>query len=287
MRLGDSYASRVVIERKLVHIQDLAAAPEGFGSVNRLSNESLSDYVGVPLVAKGQVKGVLEIFQRTDFELNTEWMELLDALAGQAAIAIDNATLFDQLQHSNEELTHALDATLESWVRSLDIRNHETEGHTERLINLSLMLARHIGLREDELMNIRRGALLHDVGMLRIPDNVLLKPGPLTSDEWEEVRQHPVYANYMISSIAFLRPCVDIPYNHHERWDGSGYPRHLRGTQIPHVARLFAIVDVYDVLQSPRPYRPAWEGDKIRAYLTEMAGVLFDPEIVPAVLDLV
>ena len=286
MRLGDSYASQVVIERKLVHIQDLATAPEGYGSVNRMPNESLRDYVGVPLVAKGQVKGVLEIFQREEFELNTEWMELLDALAGQAAIAIDNATLFDQLQHSNEELTHALDATLESWVRILDIRNRETQGHTERLIDLSLKLARHIGLREDELMNIRRGALLHDIGMMRIPDTVLLKPGTLNSEEWEEVKQHPIYASQMISSISFLRPCIDIPYCHHERWDGSGYPRRLRGTQIPLVARLFSVVDVYDALHSPKPYRPAWDEDKVRSYFTQTAGVLFDPEIVLSFLDL-
>jgi len=154
------------------------------------------------------------------------------------------------------------------------------------LIDLSLKLARHIGLREDELMNIRRGALLHDIGMMRIPDTVLLKPGTLNSEEWEEVKQHPIYASQMISSISFLRPCIDIPYCHHERWDGSGYPRRLRGTQIPLVARLFSVVDVYDALHSPKPYRPAWDEDKVRSYFTQTAGVLFDPEIVLSFLDL-
>ena len=287
IRLGDGFASRVVIERKLLNIQDLGNSIRGFEEIKRLPGEGLNAYVGVPLIAKGQVKGVLEIFRRREFELTTEWIEMLDSLAGQAAIAIDNANLFDQLQRSNEDLIHSFDATLENWVRTVGYRNGDPDGHIDRVVDLTLKLARQLGVREEDLVQIRRGALLHDIGMVRVPDYILKKPVPLSKEERDAIELHPNYANQMLSPIAFLRPCVDIPYCHHERWDGSGYPRKLSGKQIPLSARVFAVVDVWDALRSERPYRPAWETDQARNYLKAQTGVQFDPEVVQLLFDLV
>jgi len=286
MRLGENYASKVVIERKMLHIQDLADVPNGYASVNRSANDGLHAYIGIPLVAKGQVKGVLEIFQRTEIDLNSDWMELLDALSGQAAIAIDNATLFNQLQRSNEELMHALDSMLEGWDRFANAHNHTSDGHIDRLIEFTMRLARNSGIREEELVHIRRGVLLHDIGMLRVPESIISKPGPLTPEEMEIVKQHPNFAYQLISSIAILRPCVDIPYCHHERWDGQGYPRRLKNTQIPLVARIFSVVDVWEVLRSARPYRDAWQEQKARQYFEKQAGIEFDPAIVQQFFDI-
>ncbi len=286
-RLGDGFASRVVIERKLLNLQDLDKTIGSYEEIKRLPGEGLNAYVGVPLIAKGQVKGVLEIFRRSEFELTSEWIEILDSLAGQAAIAIDNANLFDQLQRSNEDLVHSFDATLENWVRTVGYRNGDPDGHTDRVVDLTLKLARLLGVREEDLVQIRRGALLHDIGMVRIPDYILKKPVALSKEERDAIELHPNYANQMLSPISFLRPCVDIPYCHHERWDGSGYPRRLSGKQIPVSARIFSVVDVWDALRSERPYRPAWETDQARNYLKAQAGVQFDPEVVQLLLDLV
>jgi len=285
-RLGASFASRVVIERKLLNIQDLAATQGGYEAIYRLPGEGLGAYVGVPLLAKGQVKGVLELFRQNEFDLSPEWLEMLDSLAGQAAIAIDNATLFDQLQRSNEDLIHSFDVSLENWVRMLGYRNGDPDGHAERVVDRTLRLARQMGLREEDLAYIRRGALLHDIGMIRIPDRVLQKPLPLSYEEREIIEQHPNYAYQILAPISFLRPCADIPYCHHERWDGSGYPRGLRGIQIPLAARIFAVVDVWDALLSERPYRPAWEETRARSYIEAQAGLQFDPEVVRVFLDL-
>src|SRR3990172_7979831 len=190
----------------------------------RLGEGFLAYYV-VPLMAKGQVKGVLEIMHRSPLALNEEWRDFLEALAAQAAIAIDNAELFNNLQHSNAELVLAYDTTIEGWARALELRDKETEGHTQRAAEMTLRIARAMAMNEEELVHVRRGALLHDIGKMSIPDSILLKTGPLTQEEWEIMRRHPQYAFELLSPIAYLRPALDIPYCHHERWDGAGYPR--------------------------------------------------------------
>jgi putative nucleotidyltransferase with HDIG domain len=233
------------------------------------------------------VKGVLEIFQRTPLGEGHDWQELLTALAGQAAIAADNATLFDDLQRSNIDLALAYDTTLDGWSRALDLRDRETEGHTRRVAEMTLRLARALGVPDPELIHLRRGALLHDIGKMAIPDNVLLKPGPLTEEEWGIVRQHPLTAYELLSSIAFLRPALDIPHCHHERWDGTGYPRGLRGAQIPFAARIFSVADAFDAMRSDRPYRPAMSDDEARSRIAEQSGKQFDPQVVEAFLRLV
>ena len=178
----------------------------------------------------------------------------------------------------------AYDATIEGWSRAMDLRDEETEGHTQRVTDLTLKLARLMGIRDDQLIHIRRGALLHDMGKLGIPDQILLKPGKLTDDEWVIMRKHPVYAYDMLSSIEYLRPALDIPYCHHEKWDGSGYPRGLKGEEIPLAARIFAVIDAWDALTSDRPYRKAWSREKTLAYIREQTGSHFDPQVVEVFL---
>jgi putative nucleotidyltransferase with HDIG domain len=173
----------------------------------------------------------------------------------------------------------AYDATIEGWSRALDLRDRETEGHTIRVTDLTLRLARMMGVGEEELVHMRRGALLHDIGKMGIPDNILLKPGPLTDDEWIIMRRHPEYAYELLSLINYLRPALLIPYAHHEKWDGTGYPRGLREEAIPLAARLFAVVDVWDALRSVRPYRQPWSAEKVRGYLMEQSGKHFDPQV--------
>lgn len=178
------------------------------------------------------------------------------------------------------DLINAYDRTIEGWSRALDLRDKETEGHCQRVTMLTILLAKEIGLHEQEIIDIKRGALLHDIGKMGIPDSVLLKPGPLTEDEWKIMKMHTVYAYEMLYPIEFLRPAIDIPWCHHEKWDGTGYPRGLKGEEIPIAARLFSVVDVWDALQSDRPYRKAWPNQKIFEYIKSLSGIQFDPQIV-------
>jgi putative nucleotidyltransferase with HDIG domain len=192
----------------------------------------------------------------------------------------------DALQTAHAELRDAYDRTIEGWVRALDLRDRETEGHTQRVTETTLKLARAIGIPEADITHIRRGALLHDIGKLAIPDEILQKPGPLDEGEWEKMRRHPLYAYEVLYPIAYLRPALDIPFSHHERWDGSGYPQGLKGEEIPLTARLFAIVDVWDALSHDRPYRKASPAAEVIKYLKQEAGRLFDPQLVRLSLPL-
>ncbi|HVP22110.1 MAG TPA: GAF domain-containing protein, partial [Anaerolineaceae bacterium] len=269
LRLGDGYAGKAALEQQTIYIPDLKTGHTDFLRSPSFAAESFVTYYAVPLVAKGQVKGVLEVFHRSPLENNQEWLVFLEALASQAAIAIDNATLFTDIQRSNTELNLAYNSTLEGWSRALDLRDRETEGHSQRVTELALQLARNMSVSEPNLVHIWQGALLHDIGKLGIPDNILLKPGLLSKEEREIIEKHPTIAFELLSPIAYLRSALDIPYCHHEKWDGSGYPRGLKGEQIPQGARIFAVVDVWDALLSDRPYRKRWSEEKARAYLLE------------------
>lgn len=189
------------------------------------------------------------------------------------------------LQDAHNDLQEAYQRTIEGWVRALDLRDRETEGHTQRVTEITVRVARTLGFPEEELVHIRRGALLHDMGKMAIPDAILHKPGPLNEEEWEKMRRHPMYAYEMLSPIAYLEPALEIPFCHHERWDGSGYPRALKGDGIPLTARLFAIVDVWDALRSDRPYRKKMAREEVVAYLREKSGQLFDPGLVEVFLS--
>jgi response regulator RpfG family c-di-GMP phosphodiesterase/putative methionine-R-sulfoxide reductase with GAF domain len=280
LKFGAGYAWRLIRERQIINIPDIKKGPDGFQRSPDLSGEQFVAYVGIPLIAKGQIKGVLEIFHREPVKFDPEWYRFLELLAGQAAIAIDNAELFDNLQSSNSELSMAYDSTLEGWASALELRDNETEGHTRRATELTTRLAQAMGIKENDMVHIYRGALLHDIGKMGVPDSIVLKPGPLTEDEWVTMRKHPQYAYDMLSPISYLRLALDIPYCHHEKWDGTGYPRGLNGEQIPVAARIFAVVDVWDALTSDRPYRKAWTETQARQYIQEQAGMHFDPEVV-------
>ncbi len=279
LRLGESYAGKAALERKMVAASDLATPFSKFRTPN-MHLEGFTDYLGIPLIAKGVVKGVLELFSRTPLPTDTEWMSFLDSMAGQAAIAIDNATLFDEVQQANINLRRAYDATIEGWARALELRDGETEGHSARVADMTVQLATAFDLKDDEMVNVRRGALLHDIGKMGIPDHILLKQGALTEDEWAIMRKHPVYARQLLSSIEFLQDAIDIPFSHHEKWDGSGYPEGLQGEEIPLAGRIFAVVDCWDALRSDRPYRKAWSDKDTWEYIEKNAGKEYDPKVV-------
>jgi PAS domain S-box-containing protein len=193
----------------------------------------------------------------------------------------------EALERAHTDLQDAYDKTIEGWVHALDLRDRETEGHTKRVSQMTVDLARRLGCNEEEIVHIRRGALLHDMGKMGIPDEILQKPGPLTEEEWTIMRRHPQYAYQMLSPIHYLKQAIIIPYYHHERWDGSGYPHKLKGRDIPLHARLFAVVDVWDALSSDRPYRKRLPPRDVVEYIQKHAGRLFDPEIVETFLPLI
>jgi PAS domain S-box-containing protein len=281
LHLGEGLAGKAALERRLLSLADMAAVvPDIFES------ENFRSQFAVPLIAKGQIQGVLQVCHRSPLDPAPEWTGFLNALAGQAAMAVDNSRLFENLQRSNLDLTFAYDATIQGWSNALDMRDKETEGHSQRVTELTVNLAIAMGVRDVEIEHIRRGALLHDIGKLGIPDAILLKPAVLTEEEWEIMRRHPLYAYDLLSPIEYLRPALDIPYCHHEKWDGSGYPRGLAGEQIPLAARIFAVADVWDALTSDRPYRPAWSKAQALEYIRSQAGKQFDPAVVEVFLTM-
>lgn len=260
--------------------------PDIFCEDDHLFNaEAFVAYYGIPLISKQQMKGFLELFWRTPTICSQEDLAFLQDMAVQVALAIENAELLAHLYSTNDELILAYDKTIEGWAHALELRDAETEGHSRRVTKLTLQLACMLGYDEDELVHIRRGAVLHDIGKMAIPDNILLKNGALTPEERDIMCRHPVYAYEWLSTIPFLRPALDIPYYHHERWDGSGYPHGLKGEQIPLAARIFSVVDVWDALCFNRPYREAWPTDRVARYVYDNAGILFDPTVVEVFLS--
>ncbi len=284
-RLGEGLVGRAALDRQTLSVYDIPTSPGALSDQASLGLAEFQSCHAAPLIAKGVVVGVLELWQRDARRRDAGWLEFLEALAGQAAIAVDGARLFDELQQSNAHLLVAYDATIEGWSRALDLRDHETEGHTMRVTEMTLTLARAVGIPETDLIHIRRGALLHDIGKMGVPDSILRKPGPLTGDEWTIMRRHPALAYEMLLPIAYLRPALDIPYCHHEKWDGTGYPRGLTGPQIPLAARVFAVVDVWDALRTDRPYRAAWAEVDVIAYIQAHTGTHFDPLVAEAFLQ--
>ncbi len=236
-----------------------------------------------PLIVGGRVVGTLRVWGR---DVQEGDIPALSVFAGHVAFSMEKTRLFDIVQHANVDLTQAYDTTLEGWSRAMDLRDKETEGHTQRVTDLTARLARELGVPDADLVHMRRGALLHDIGKMGVPDGILLKPGPLTDAEWAVMRKHPVYAYELLLPIVYLQPALDIPYCHHEKWDGTGYPQGLKGEEIPFAARIFAVVDVWDALTSDRPYRPAWTRGMALDYIRQQAGKSFDPKVVEAFIRL-
>lgn len=224
----------------------------------------------------------------TRFDILIPIVILLIAAAAFIWVVVGNMeNNLERAKESESELRKNYDLTLEAWAKVLEYRDRETEGHSRRLVELSTRLARTLGSSEEEIVTLRRGALLHDIGKLAIPDEILLKPGPLTKEERKILEQHPVYAKQMLSQVSFLQPAVEVAYGHHEHWDGLGYPEGLKGEQIPLSARIFTIVDQWDALTSDRPYRKAWAREDVIAYLKDNKGKIYDPRIVDIFLNLV
>jgi PAS domain S-box-containing protein len=286
VRLGQPLGGLVGLDRTLLVVPNIEAREPGRELSELIKAESVQSYVGLPLLAKGELLGVIELYHSHPLSLNQEMLEFLEILAGQAAIAIDNTRVLRALQYSNTELAMAYDQTIEGWSRALDLRDKETEGHSRRVTEMTVRLARAMDVPESEIVHIRRGALLHDIGKMGIPDEILHKPGKLSSQEWEVMKKHPDYAHELLAPIGFLGEALEIPYAHHEKWDGTGYPRGLRGEQIPRSARIFAIVDVWDALKSDRPYRLGWASDQVIEHLKQGSGTHFDPAVVAAFLRL-
>jgi PAS domain S-box-containing protein len=286
LRLGESFAGRVALERCTVQLDNPPQSQEWPRFAAFWADEEFVAYCAVPLIAKGNVKGVLEVFHRAPLNAGRDWVSFLETLAGQAAIAIENAQLFEHLQRSNLDLTLAYDATIEGWAHALDLRHKETQGHTDRVTATTVKLARAMGLSEAELVQVRRGALLHDIGKMGVPDAILLKPGTLTDEDWVVMRKHPAFAHDMLAHITYLRSALDIPYCHHEKWDGTGYPQGLKGEQIPLAARLFAVVDVWDALKYDRHYRAAWPEGQVLEHIKAASGTHFDPKVVALFLKM-
>ena len=281
--------SRTIVERVAATGETILTtnAQEDPRFENQMSVASyrLRSILCVPLKIKDKLIGVIYVDNRARVGIfQTQDQALITAFADQAAVAIDNAQLFDDLQAKNRELEEAYQATLEGWVSALDMRDKETEGHTQRVTVLAQRLARAMGVDDAQMVHITRGALLHDIGKMAIPDSILLKPGALTEEERELIKQHPKYAYDMLKTIDFLRPAIDIPHYHHEKWDGSGYPDGLRGEEIPFPARIFPVIDVWDALTSNRPYRKGLPHEEVKARIKADAGSHFDPQVVEAFL---
>ena len=280
--LGDSFIDRAVMERRVIQVPNLADVVDDWPRLRESAGEAFVAYYAVPLVARGQVKGVLELFHRSALSLAGETLAFLECLATRMAHIVDGANLFEELERSNVELASAFDAAIEGWARTLDLRDLEPAGHTQRVVELTERLAREMGIGGARLCYLRWGALLHDIGLVGVPDSVRHKAGRYTPAEREAMRRHPLVAYDLMAPIAFLQPAIDIPYCHHERWNGSGYPRGLKGAQIPLAARIFAVVDVWDAMRHERLDRPALADAEVREHLRSRAGEDFDPAVVEA-----
>jgi Response regulator containing a CheY-like receiver domain and an HD-GYP domain len=286
LRAGEGFAGRALQSDEAVIVQDLDERSEGFSRSPAFTNEGFFFYAGRRLTLKGRKVGVLELYRRSPFRPYSSWELYFETLAGQAAVALDNSSLLSGLKLANEELRQANEATIEGWAVALELRDRETEGHSRRVTGMTMSLAQSFGISGEELESVRHGALLHDIGKMGIPDSILLKPGPLTDEEFAIMKRHPTIARDLLSGLHFLDRALDIPYSHHEKWDGSGYPLGLAGIAIPLPARLFAVVDVWDALRSDRPYRAGWPEEKVLAHIDSQSGSHFDPKAAEAFIEL-
>ncbi|MEN4010795.1 MAG: CHASE4 domain-containing protein [Bellilinea sp.] len=264
----------------LNHLRD-RTIPEWLAE--RFSGYPLFNFYAVaPMTIEGRRYGIVEVFARRAFKPDHEWQNHFQTVANQIAIAIDHGQMIHDIQRANQELKDAYQATIQGWSATLEMRDKETRGHSERMLDLTERLATRLGLNEKQLTDLCYGVLLHDIGKMAVPDSILNKPAPLNEHEWEIMRQHPQFAFNLLADIPFLRGAMDVIYCHHERWNGSGYPQGLKGERIPFSARIFAIVDVWDALTNDRPYRSAWSTAKALGYLEQQAGIEFDPRVVEA-----
>ena len=280
-------AKRVVASGEMLIVEDISesteTSPEEYGE----PYQNIKFYAGIPLLNLGETIGVLEVCSQEAFSPDSDWVSFFKMIAGQTAIAIVHVNQFHDIRRLNVELLKSYENTLEGWARVLEFKDRETKGHSDRVTQMAVKLGKAMGLTSDELVHLKRGAILHDIGKLCIPEKILFKAGPLDESEWHIMKQHPIYAQEFVADIQFLQPATNILLFHHERWNGSGYPLGLKGKQIPLTARIFMVIDVWDALSFDRPYRKAWPAEKVQHYLRENAGILFDPEIVEIFLEII
>ena len=285
--IGVGVSGIPALERKATTIHNLQNSETKYARRGMAITEDFDWCHVEPLIVKDKINGVLEVFFKKDTKPDDNWYSSIQTIAQQTAIAIDNSTLFSDLEKSNQELLSSYESTLEGWSRALELRDTETENHSHRVTEMTVQLCDLCGMSKEELINVRRGALLHDIGKMGIPDSILFKKEKLIDSDWAAIRKHPQYAYDLIYPIKYLRPALDIPYCHHEKWDGSGYPRGLKGEEIPLAARVFAVVDVWDALLSDRPYREGWPKEKVIEEIKRLSGSHFDPEPVKLFLNVV
>ena len=286
VRVGEGLLGKAALEHEIIFIPDLTRPGPVLYNPEPIAGAGFVSLFVTPLVAKGQLRGVLELLYRQPVRDDPDWMSFLETVARQVAVAIDGMQVFEQLQQSLIEQQVAQDATIESWSHLLEMRGLEPEGHAQRVSALTLNLARRMGIEDKKLADMYKGVLLHDIGKLLLPDSITLKTGTLTEEEWELVRLHPVHAQALLSKIPSFRSSLSIPYCHHESWDGSGYPRGLKGEQIPLEARIFQVVETWDLMQEDLPYRKALRKDDVLEYIKSVSGKKFDPRVVEKFITL-
>jgi HD-GYP domain-containing protein (c-di-GMP phosphodiesterase class II) len=281
------HIKEAISTRAPVYLDDARTASLSPAEKIIVDSRHLVSILYFPLLLKEKAIGAFIVgTTRIIHQFTEKEIDLCYILSFQVALAVANAQLYKNAQQAIVDLTQAYDATLEGWSRVLDMRDHVTDEHTHRVADLTVVLARRMGIPESELGHIRRGALLHDIGKMGIPDAILQKPDVLSDTEWAIMQTHPELAYKLLSNIDYLASAMDIPCCHHEKWDGTGYPRRLRGEDIPLAARIFAVVDVFDALTSSRPYRKAWKREDALAYIKEQSGKHFFPEAVKAFLEM-
>ena len=280
-------AGQAMNEGRIFSISDLRLKGRNYSRPQMLVAEEFVSYHVAPLFADGNPRGIIEVYSRKIHDPKPAWLDLFDTIARDVSLALQNQNIFQTNQLNGEKKQVSYGATLDAWMAAMLLRGGEIEGHARRVTDMTLRLAKAVGIPEEQLGNVVRGAMLHDVGKLVIPDQILQKPGPLTKKEWELMHKHPEFAYQMLSPISELRPALSIPYSHHERWDGSGYPQGLSETDIPLQVRVFSIVDVWDALRSDRPYRDAWPDSAVYRYISDQSGKYFDPRVTRAFLDLI
>ena len=272
---------------------DTAHSPYFSGAVDKQTGYRTRKLICVPLKVQDRVTGVVEVLdKRSGEDFDQADLQLLEAMADAAAVAIENVRLYEEerkksllLTEAYEELHNTYKATLQALTGLLDTRDAATHGHSNRVVAFSLRLAQELGITDPiELRSLEQGALLHDVGKIGVADAILRKPGPLDEHEWAEMRGHPELGHKMLKDIEFLRDALPIVRHHHESWDGSGYPDHLAGDDIPLSARIFAVIDAFDAITSDRPYSPARTYKEAAAILNEERGRKFDPRVMEAFL---
>lgn len=286
--IGDGISKTAFIEKRIVKHEGITLlSQEPCEKVKFHNLEGFSAHYSIPLMGNNFPHGVLNVYFRKKIKIDQGWMDHFSTLASQVSIAINKLQSEKEIQNSQNDLEKAYTATLEGWSKALDLRDEDTEGHTERVVELVLRFAKYNDIPDEELVQIERGAILHDIGKMGVPDRILHKKEPLTAEDWKVIRKHPVYAYEMLLPITYLQPALDIPYCHHENWDGSGYPRGLKGKKIPLGARMFSLVDVFDALTSDRVYRKAWTKENALAHIKEQSGIKFDPDLVPKFLEMI